>query len=297
MDRSRHPFLSLWAPLLLVTLLFTSGCGAVRGAFVSSGTETLSEIVKSIGRQPDVELVRDGLPTMILILDGLVAADPENPEILAAACDAYLGYVQAFVDGRDADRSRILYRRAREYALRALDRKPAFAAARESGRLEEYERALADTNADDAPALHRTAAAWLGLIIADSDSMETLSELPQALAIAERALELDETYGQGSGHLVFAIFYAAQPRGAGQDLDRSGSHFARAIEIAGPGQLFPFVLRAEFIGKATLDQEFFVEELTRVLQVDLEQYPESRFLNELARERARDLLTQQDDIF
>ena len=95
--------------------------------------------------------------------------------------------------------------------------------------------------------------------------MEALAELPKALALVERVLALNERYGNGSSHLVFAIFFSVQPPGAGQDLDRSRHHFERAIELAGEGNLLPRVLYAEHFGKATLDEEFFVETLSRVV--------------------------------
>jgi hypothetical protein len=127
--------------------------------------------------------------------------------------------------------------------------------------------------------------------------MAALVQLPRALALTPRVLELDESYGEESSHLAFAILFAIQPRGAGQDLERSRSHFERAVELAGPENFLPRVLYAEHFGKATLDQDFFVSTLSDVLAGDPARFPENRLLSELAQRRARVLLSQQEDFF
>ena len=106
-----------------------------------------------------------------------------------------------------------------------------------------------------------------------------------------------DEYGDGAAYLVFALFCVSQPRGLGQDLERAQEHLERAIELAGPGNLLPQVLYAEHYGKATLDAGFFARQLNQVLAVDVARYPDRRFTNELAQQRARSLLSRQDEIF
>ena len=71
----------------------------------------------------------------------------------------------------------------------------------------------------------------------------------------------------------------------------------RAIELAGSASLLPRVLYAEHFGKATLDEEFFVDILNKVVQVDAAKYPDHRLVNEIAQQRAGYLLSQREDIF
>ncbi len=288
-------FLALLAPLALIAAI--GGCGIARDVAVSASTDIIQDLVVSIRRQPDPELVRQGLPAVMLVIDGLLASSPEDPDLLLAATNAYVGYCQAFlVDEADGARAVKLYARAREYGLRLLRQRFFFAAAFDKS-IEEYLQALDRFTIEDVPHLHAAATAWLGWIIADPESMKALAELPRALALTDRVLALDESYGDGSSHLVFAILLAVQPRGAGQDLVRSKRHFERAIELAGPGNLLPQVLYAEYYGKATLDDGFFARMLTQVLDVDPTLYPENRLLNEIARQRAAALLSLREDIF
>lgn len=274
-----------------------AGCGLYQNIATSAGVDIIQGLITSVQRQSDPELVRQGLPSVLLMIDGLLISSPDDPALLLAATNAYVSYCQAFLSAEtESERAVKLYGRAREYGLRVLRQRPFFEQALDAS-FDEYLAALEQFTVDDVPDMHATAAAWLGWIIAGADSMEALAELPRALALTERVLALDESYGDGSSHLVFAVFYTVQPRGAGQDLERAKRHFERAIELAGPGSLLPRVLYAEHFGKATLDEEFFVDTLNEVVEVDVAKYPDHRLVNEIAQQRAGDLLSRREDIF
>jgi len=269
----------------------------MRRASLSAARDSLGSLVLSIRSHPDPELVRAGLPTLLLAVDGLLLEAPDDPDLLRVAAGAYVAFCQAFLAGEEeSERAYKLYDRARTYALRLLDQRPGFEGFAERP-LEECEAALESAQSADVPDLHLAGSAWLGWIISSNGAVGALAELPRALALMERALELDETHGDGSGHLVFGIFFAVQPLGAGQDLERSKRHFTRAIELAGPERLLPRVLYAEYLGKATLDEAFFTRTLEEVLESDPADFPQERLLNELAQERARWLLRAREDIF
>ena len=282
---------------LVAFIAANSGCGLTRRATIAAAGNSLAGLTQSIRSQPDPELVRAGLPALMLTIDGLLVENPDSSGLLRAAVGAYVTYCQAFVSGEDdSDRAYKLYGQARGYGLRLLEQRPAFADFSTKS-LEECEAALARARPDDVPDLYLLGSAWLGWIIASNGAVAALAELPKALALMERVLDLDESYGGGSSHLVFGVFFAVQPQGAGQDLERSRRHFARAIELAGTGSLMPRVLYAEYYGKATLDETFFTKTLEDVLNSIPAEYPQERLLNELAQERARTLLRARKHIF
>ena len=68
--------------------------------------------------QEDPELVRDGVPTLLLLLDSMVVSSPDDPDILGTAAELYAVYGVAFVD--DRQRAKTLTARARELGERAL---------------------------------------------------------------------------------------------------------------------------------------------------------------------------------
>ena len=258
----------------------------------------LNGVEAALKAHPDPRLVEQGTPAFLLLLDGLVAASPKNRALLRAAATAYDTYCQAFLLQQEetGGRASRLYGRAKDYGLALLSRRRFFRRAMD-GDQEVFESSLKRFRSRDVPDLYTAGSAWLGWIASSPDSMEALAGLPRALALMRRVLELDEAYQEGGVHLFLGIYYASQPRGAGQDLRRSEEHFTRAVELGGTGNLLPRVVFAEVYGKATLDESLFTKTLGAVLEEDCSERPDIRLLNTIAKQRAADLLAQAEDIF
>ncbi len=281
----------------LVVLACGAGCGLRAQLARSAGSALVADLGDAVRRQSDPQLVRDGLPSFMLILDTLVLSNPDDPAVLRQAVETYVLYAQAFLSEEEERRAVALMERARDMGVLLLCRREFFARALELP-IDEFIAALEEFDGDDVPDLRAAVSAWLGWIVAaGGDSMAALAELPRALACVERLLALEDGHGDGRSHLIFAIFFAVQPRGAGQDLERSRELFETAVRLAGPRDLMPSVIYAEHYGKATLDAEFFERTLRSVLEIDPASAPENRLINELAHERARRLLARKDDIF
>lgn len=284
--------------LTTVTALLLGGLGSGCASLASrAASDYATNLTRALQAQPDPELVRQGTPAFMLAMDGLLESNPDSPRLLLAATQAYSSYAQAFLT-RDEDKPRAarLAGRAREYGLRLLSLQPRLATAL-NGTQDDLDAALRQCRKTEVPALYAAGNAWLAWILASSDSMKAVAELPKAMAVMTRVLELDPAYEHGAAHLVFGIYYAAQPHGAGQDLPRSKQHFEAALQFAADGYILPSVVYAEFYGKATLDEPFFKQTLTKALEADLEKRPELRLLNTLARERAEFLLAHSEDYF
>ena len=80
----------------------------------------LDDIANSLYRQTDLELAKDGLPSFLLIIDGLLESDPYDRQLLLTGAQAYSAYAMAFVEDEDPVRARALYDRGREIGWRAL---------------------------------------------------------------------------------------------------------------------------------------------------------------------------------
>ncbi len=286
---------ALIAGTLLPAWLIIGGCSGVFHASArSAAADTLASLATAAARHPDPALVEAGLPAYLLLIDSLLLDDADNAELHLAAARMYTTYAQAFFPP-NGTRGVLLASRGWEYALRAvalrsgLPHLPVDLAALES--------LLERMTHDDAPYLRALSTAWITRIVAGGDSLETLAELPNALAVAERALALDEAAEGGAVHLIFAVYYAARPAGAGQDLERSRRHFERVFELSTGARLLPRVLYAEHWARATLDAELFAGTLERVLAADLDAAPEHRLENTLAQERARALLALREEFF
>lgn len=274
------------------------GCRSLSIGPATMMARSLGSVVTGMRSHPVPELVRDGAPTLLLLIDGLLADAPDNRDLLLTGTAGYTTYCQAFLAGEnDEPRAALLYERAKAHGLRLLSRRTFFADAL-SARQDVFEAALQRFKRRDVPELYWTGAAWLGAIISQPDSMSALAELPKALALMKRVLELDEAFEQGSAHLAMGVYYAVQPLGAGRDLTRSREHFRRARELAGSGRLTPAVLLAEFYATSAADAQLFLKTLTEVAEADLQALPaEATLANTVAQRRAQWLLDNRGDYF
>jgi hypothetical protein len=274
-----------------------AGCASVQRMPGRMLAGSLSGLGASLQAQPDPELVRQGAPTFMLLLDGLLVDDPENPQLLLVATQSYVFYAQAFASAEVApERAVRLWGRAHDYGQRLLSLHPAYRRARAASP-EAFEAAVNEFGRPAVPELFTAGVAWAGWIAANPNSMRTVSELPQALTLLRRVLELDDTYQGGATHLLFGIYYAVQAPGAGQDLGESRHEFERATALAGPGALAPRVAMAEYYARAAQDRKLFVALLTGVTGADPAVRPDVRLSNALAVEQARRLLERQDEFF
>jgi len=284
-----------------------AACSVERYAIRSLG-DALAESGSTFGRDDDVELVRAAAPFSLKLIEGLLDAEPEHAGLLLAAARGFTQYAYAFPE-QDSDRlededlarsraeaarARGLYRRARTYGLRGLElRHPGLTAALS----EDPRGAVADTAAEDVPFLYWTAASWgLGLSLSKDDPAELLA-LPAVEALIDRALELDPDWNQGAIH-AFLITYEKSRIGAGREWqERTRVHFQRAVELCAGRLAAPYVAYAEAVPLQNQDKHAFESLLGQALALDVGAQPDARLENEIARARARWLLSRSDDLF
>jgi hypothetical protein len=285
-----------WLPAAAMVPALT-GCGMLRGAATSALAPMASQMSASLQEQTDPDLVRDGAPALILVLDGFAASAPDNPEVLLAAANARVGYAAAFIDRGEAVRARDLYARARDYGIAALSRNARFRAA-VSGPVDAFETSLAGFDRADVPALYTTAMAWMGWILNSGGAMEAVAQINRPVAMMRRVMALDPSHERGGPHLFFGIYYAVQPRGGGGDLAASKRHFEQAMAAAGDKALLPRVALAEFYARYALDQELFEKTLRAVVgSRDADDPPGLQLMNAVARRRAKALLPMAEEWF
>jgi len=272
---------------LAAAALSGAGCASVRNA--------PSALISSLMTQSDPLIVEAGTPAYLLLMDALVESSPGSARLLLASSDANTAYAAAFLNGVSQERARLMYAKARDYALRVLRGRRVFRRA-ENQRLEEFEQAVAALGRRDVPAMYSAAAAWLGWIVNSPDSMAAAAQLSRALALMRRVMELSPGYRGGGPEMFFGIYYAVQPRGAGRDLDRSRELFEASMAYAGEDLLLPRVACAEYWARYAFDREAFERMLNEVLAHEADP-PAFRLLNAVARERARRLLERADDFF
>ena len=86
----------------------------------------------------------------------------------------------------------------------------------------------------DVPALFWFASCWAGWIGMTTDSVQAVADLPKAVLLMERVLELDETYQFGGPHLFMGIYKSATPKASMSRFDLKPSSRSTSTSIQSP---------------------------------------------------------------
>ncbi len=283
---------------LLVSGLLSSatGCIPVKQARVAAVAFTMQDVAQAAGKQTDATIVREGTPAYLMLVDGLIEAYPDNPELLLAGCRAYASYAAMFGADDHPKKAEALYLTAKRYGFRALSERTDFGRAA-AGNLDEFKTFLQRYQKEEVPALFWTASAWAGWISSNLGNVEAVGDLPALEATLERTLQLDDSYYHGGPHLLMGVYLAARAPVFGGGLAESKKHFERALALGGNNALAGKVMYAEYYAVGTKDRRMFENTLQEVVKAPPGEAPELALSNALAKERARKLLDKTEQYF
>jgi tetratricopeptide (TPR) repeat protein len=279
-----------FAIVVLATCMVVMGAS---GCALSVGNlaENLS---LAIMNQDDPEVVRDGAPAYLLLVDSFIEGDPESVEMLRAGATLYGVYAAVFVE--DSTRAKRLADRSREYGERALCARQSFACGLAASPYEEFVGKLQRLENCDVPALYSFAVSWLVWIKVNDDNWTALADLPKVEAALERIIQVDETYERGSAHLYLGVLKTLRPPALGGKPDEGRRHFERAIELSSGRDLSVKVEFARNYARLVYDRELHDRLLREVLEAD-GKAPGLTLLNTLAKRQARELIMSAEDYF
>jgi len=276
---------------LLAALVPLSGCVSM---VASAGSGLAGNLSAAIMNQDDPQLVRDGAPAYLLMLDSFVEGAPDNEAALSAAAELYSAYGVVFVD--DPQRARKLTTRGRDYGRRALcAADEALCGSWDLG-YEEFERRLQQAKAKQVPALYTFGLSWMAWIQAHSDDYSALAKLPQVQAVLQRVQALDSRFEEARIEHYLAVLNTIRPPALGGDFDAGRAHYLRALEVSRELDLSIKVDFARYYARTLYERELHDRLLREVLDADPEQ-PGLTLFNTLAQEEAQELLASADDYF
>ncbi len=293
MALSRTGSLFRWArPYLLAFVLFSlSGCMAMVSSFTSGFAQDLGN---SILDNPDVEMVQQGAPSFLLLMDALLARSPDNPDLLIQSARLKSAYATAFVS--DGERARLLAERALEDMERAVCLSLKDGCDLRSRPFQDLEAWLAGRKPSDVPALYQLGSVWAGWIQANSDDFAAIAELGRVKAVMARVAELDESYDYAGPHLYLGVFETLLPPSMGGRPEVGRSHFEKAIALSEGAFLMTKVMFAEQYARLMFDRELHDRLLREVLAAD-PAVPGLTLINTVAQRRAKELLDSADEYF
>lgn len=286
--------------LLFMSTALLWGCSAkTKGRMMVNSMKPLMDKMNlAANKNPDPKLVQAAMPASLLQLDGLIELAPDNTDLLLRAAEANSGYAFLFVQETNKPRAAKLFLKAREYALRVLNRNPTFKEAYETGSNDAFIDALNTLDKDDVPALFFATNCWLSWCgIQYQIDPDVLVDFDRVRFMMKRVLELDETFNFGAIHIMYGLYNAARPPHRGGNPEAAKSHFEKAFEISKSKYLLWHVLFARYYAVQIQDRDLFVLTLEKVVSSPIDLLPEKTFVNEVAKEKAKALLLQTDEFF
>lgn len=276
-------------------LLSLTGCGFIIKMGLRGASPILNDMIRVAYKHNDPELIREAIPSALLILDGLLETDPDNYDILVLASQGYSGYAMAFVEDNDPERAKKLYLRGKEYGLRAMRLSKKFRKAMDIN--QPFEEALKKLDKEFVPAMFWAVSNWAGYINLSRKDTSALFDIPYVTALMDRLRELNPDYFYGGVYLLYAVYYANQPALTGGGPEKALAEFERAKKAGNGKFLLTHVMFARYYAAQIKDEALFDAELKKVLETPSDVLPDAVFMNEVAKIKAKNLIKRRDEFF
>jgi len=250
----------------------------------------------NLQKQTDIQLVCEGTPSFLLLLDSMVAADPEDKELLLTATKAFTGYAAALDACNKPKRAATISEKARLYGLSLLwncDNLKGVCTLP----FVELEGVLAKLDEGDVERLFWAGNAWTTWIRHQNGSPESLAQLVRVERIMQRVLELDETVYHGGAHIFLGAYLGSKPKLLGGKPELSKHHFEQALAISNRQFLPALVLYAQTYARTSFNRELYEDLLKEVLSFDLENEQDAVLANRVAAENAARMLDEVEQYF
>ena len=278
--------------LLIVSLNFIIACAPIVSNITDNLARNLSDAVLN---QEDPKIVRDGAPAYLLLLDSLVAGNPENPVILSSASDLYTSYSAIFVN--DANRSKILSERALKYSKKALCISYEDSCNWDDYSFDDFNLSLDDFDMKYSDFLLTYSTSYLVYIRSHSNDWNAIARLPYIESALEYYVEKNpETENIDSVYTYLGILSTLLPPALGGDYEKGKRYFENAIEFSGDQNLSAKVEYALSYARPLYDRELH----DKLLQEVISSNPVKKnytLLNVIAKEQASSMLEDADEYF
>ena len=278
--------------LLIVNLNFIIACAPIVSNITDNLARNLSDAVLN---QEDPKIVRDGAPAYLLLLDSLVAGNPENPVILSSASDLYTSYSAIFVN--DANRSKILSERALKYSKKALCISYEDSCNWDDYSFDDFNLSLDGLDMKYSDLLLTYSTSYLVYIRSHSNDWNAIARLPYIESALEYYVEKNpETENIDTVYTYLGILSTLLPPALGGDYEKGKRYFENAIEFSGDQNLSAKVEYALSYARPLYDRELHDKLLLEVISSD----PVKKnytLLNVIAKEQASSMLDDADEYF
>lgn len=275
--------------LAALVFLFSSGCTSLLV------NPLLDPLTLALQKQTDLDLLQDGAPALLLILDGFIANDPKNERLLMTATKAYGAYATTLFEDGKIERAVNMSIKAKDHGISLINRLPGLENINHQN-LTEIEAALAGISPKRVGYLFWGAYGWATWIQYQDGASAAMADLPIVERIMLRVVELDESYYYGGAHIFLGSYYGGRPKMYGGKPETSRKHFERALELNKRQFLLTHVAYAQTYARLMFDRELYFKLLNEVIEQPLTD-SDIASSNKLAKISAQKLIEQIDEFF
>lgn len=275
----------------LAALLSVVGCASL----VDKASQRLaSNLTAGILAQDDVATARDGIPSWLLLVDGLIEGNPQNVGLLVAGARLYGAYSGGFIE--DPARAQRLSSHAFGYARRAtcIDL-PALCKTLDQP-FEAFQAAVANVGTKDVGTLYVLGTTWAGRIQATSSDWKSIADIPRVQALLDRVVVLDPNYMNGEPYMYLGVMATLRPASLGGKPDEGKADFEKALALSGGKNQMVRVLYAKQYARLVFDKDLHDRLLNEAIAAD-PHAPGLTLINVIAQQQAKQLLESGKDFF
>ncbi len=254
----------------------------------------MGHLSNTILNNDDLALVENGAPAYLLMIDGMIAKDPENSEMLAAAAQLYTAYSDVFV--KDPARSKKMADKAVTYAGKAVCIEKKEACTLKSKSFDDLKIILSQMKKKDVPVFFALGNAWASWIMANKEDLNAVADISHIELIMQRVVELDEPYRDGAAHLYLGSLSIFLPPSLGGRPEQGKAHFEKAVFLSQGKNLMVKVLYAKLYARTIFDRDLHDQLLNEVIAADphISGYT---LVNTWAQKQAHELIISADEYF
>ena len=270
--------------------------GCLQTIAVRSMGGILDNGLAAFNEESDLQLAHEALGSNLKLIEALIKSDPENNRFLLFAAQGYNAYALAFCEDDSVERARLFYLRAKDYGMRTLLKNERFKAAL-NGDIDSFREAVKTFTKEDVPGLFWTAFSWGSYINITRTDIGSLADLSKVRAMIEAVAKNDSSYYYGGAYLFLGTLEAGTPKMLGGRPELAKEYFEKCTAINRGKFLLTQCYYAKTYAVEVQDQQLFESLLKQVNDASLDDLPEARLANAVAKQKARRLLAQENDLF
>ena len=252
--------------------------------------------LQAFNEESDLQLAHEALGSNLKLIEALIKADPENEKFLLFAAQGYNAYALAFAEDDSVERARLFYLRGKDYGLRILERNTKFKAALIADDAT-FRQAVESFSKSDIPAVFWTASNWFSYINISRTDISALADISKARAMMEFVLRNDSTYYYGGAYLFLGAIEGSTPPMLGGKPELAKQYFDHCMTLNGNKFLLAQLFYAKTYAVQMQNQELFESLLNNIDSTSIDALPEARLPNAVAKQKARLLRAQMNNLF